>query len=159
MKHLLSALLVLTLFISCTKEIKVKDEENEAPIDYVAKNEQEIVDYIAKNKLEAKKSNSGLYYVITDPGTGTQPTASSNVTVAYKGYFTNGSVFDESDAAGISFGLNQVIKGWTEGIPLLKTGGSGILLVPAHLGYGNNAMGPIPGGSVLIFDVKLIKVN
>jgi FKBP-type peptidyl-prolyl cis-trans isomerase FkpA len=159
MKHLLSALLVLTLFISCTKEIKIKDEENEAPIDYVAKNEQEIVDYIAKNKLEAKKSNSGLYYVITDPGTGTQPTASSNVTVAYKGYFTNGSVFDESDAAGISFGLNEVIKGWTEGIPLLKTGGSGILLVPAHLGYGNSDYSSIPGGSTLIFDVKLIKVN
>ena len=79
-----------------------------------------------------------MYYVITDPGTGTKPTASSNVTVAYKGYFTNGTVFDQSDAAGISFGLNQVIKGWTEGIPLLKTGGSGILFVPAHLGYGNN---------------------
>jgi FKBP-type peptidyl-prolyl cis-trans isomerase FkpA len=159
MKHFLSALLALTLFISCTKEKTIKNEENQTPIDYVAKNEQEIVDYIAKNKLEAKKSNSGLYYVITDPGTGTQPTASSNVTVAYKGYFTNGSVFDQSDATGISFGLNQVIKGWTEGIPLLKTGGSGILLVPAHLGYGNDAMGPIPGGSVLIFDVKLIKVN
>jgi FKBP-type peptidyl-prolyl cis-trans isomerase FkpA len=159
MKHFLSALLVLTLFISCSKEKTIKNEENEAPIDYVAKNEQEIVDYIAKNKLEAKKSNSGLYYVITNPGTGAQPTASSNVTVAYKGYFTNGSVFDESDAAGISFGLNQVIKGWTEGIPLLKTGGSGILLVPAHLGYGNSDYSSIPGGSVLIFDVKLIKVN
>jgi FKBP-type peptidyl-prolyl cis-trans isomerase FkpA len=159
MKHLLSALLALTLFISCSKEKTIKNEENKAPIDYVAKNETEIVDYIAKNKLTAQKSDSGLYYVITDPGTGTKPTASSNVTVAYKGYFTNGSVFDQSDAAGISFGLNQVIKGWTEGIPLLKTGGTAILLVPAHLGYGNNDYSSIPGGSVLIFDVKLIKVN
>jgi FKBP-type peptidyl-prolyl cis-trans isomerase FkpA len=150
MKHLLSALLALTLFISCSKDKEV---------DYVAKNEQEIIDYIAKNKLTAKKSETGLYYVITEPGTGVQPTATSNVTVAYKGYFTNGTTFDESQPEGISFGLNQVIKGWTEGIPHFKTGGSGILLVPAHLGYGNNAMGPIPGGSVLIFDVKLIKVN
>ncbi len=156
MKHLLSALVVLMLFISCAKE---KKTTNEAPIDYVAKNEKEIVDYIALNKLTALKSDSGLYYVITDPGTGEQPTASSNVTVAYKGYFTNGTVFDQSDAAGISFGLNQVIKGWTEGIPYFKTGGSGILLVPAHLGYGNSDYSTIPGGSTLIFDIKLLKVN
>jgi FKBP-type peptidyl-prolyl cis-trans isomerase FkpA len=149
MKYLLSALLALTLFISCSK-----DEE----VDYVAKNEQEIIDYIAKNKLTAKRSDTGLYYVITEPGTGTQPIATSNVTVAYKGYFTNGNVFDQN-TAGISFELNQVLKGWTEGIPHFKTGGSGILLVPAHLGYGNNAVGSIPGGSVLIFDVKLIKVD
>lgn len=152
MKHLLSSLLVLTLFISCSKD-------KEKAVDYVAKNDKEITDYITKNNLTAQKSNTGLYYVITDPGTGTQPTASSNVTVAYKGYFSNGTIFDQSKPEGISFGLNQVIKGWTEGIPHFKTGGSGILLVPAHLGYGNNAVGPIPGGSVLIFDVKLISVN
>lgn len=125
MKQLLSTLLVLTLFISCSKDTKTVT-------DYTAKNEQ---------------------------GTGTQPTAASNVTVAYKGYFTNGNVFDQSKAEGISFGLNQVIKGWTEGIPYFKTGGSGVLLIPSHLGYGSTNNGPIPGGSVLIFDVKLISVN
>jgi FKBP-type peptidyl-prolyl cis-trans isomerase len=160
MKHLLSALVALTLFISCGKNKEVTNEEtNGATVDYVAKNDKEITDYIAKNKLNAQKSDSGLYYVITDPGTGAQPTATSNVTVAYKGYFTNGTVFDESKPEGISFGLDQVIKGWTEGIPHFKVGGSGILLVPAHLGYGDSTMGPIPGGSALIFDVKLISVN
>ena len=152
MKHLLSSLLVLTLFISCSKD-------KETAVDYVAKNDKEITDYIAKNNLTAQKSDTGLYYVITEPGTGSQPTATSNVTVAYKGYFSNGTIFDQSKPEGISFGLNQVIKGWTEGIPHFKTGGSGILLVPAHLGYGSNAVGPIPGGSVLIFDVKLISVK
>ncbi|WP_291102143.1 MULTISPECIES: FKBP-type peptidyl-prolyl cis-trans isomerase [unclassified Flavobacterium] len=152
MKHLLSALLALTLFISCSKD-------KGANIDYVAKNEQEISAYITKNNLTAQRSDIGLYYVINDPGTGVQPTATSNVTVAYKGYFTNGTVFDQSSSAGVSFGLNQVIKGWTEGIPYFKTGGSGILLVPASLGYGNNDYNGIPGGSVLIFEVKLISVN
>jgi len=152
MKQLFSALLVLTLFISCSKD-------KEANIDYVAKNELEIKAYIAKNNLTAQRSDSGLYYVINEPGTGAQPTAKSNVTVAYKGYFTNGTVFDQSSAAGIPFGLNQVIKGWTEGIQYFKTGGNGILLVPAHLGYGNYDYSRIPGGSVLIFDVKLISVN
>jgi FKBP-type peptidyl-prolyl cis-trans isomerase FkpA len=149
MKYALFAL-VLMFFTSCSG-----DKE----IDYVAKNEKEITEYIAKNNLNAQKSDSGLYYVINEAGTGTQPTASSNVTVAYKGYYTNGSVFDESSSAGISFGLNQVIKGWTEGIPYFKVGGNGMLLVPAHLGYGSSDRNGIPGGSVLIFDVKLIKVN
>lgn len=152
MKHLLSALFALTLFISCSKN-------NETVTDYTAKNEQEIKDYIAKNGLTAQRSDSGLYYVISNPGTGANPTATSNVTVAYKGYYTNASVFDQSSAAGIPFGLNQVIKGWTEGIQYFKPGGNGILLVPAHLGYGSYNFKGIPGGSVLIFEVKLISVN
>jgi FKBP-type peptidyl-prolyl cis-trans isomerase FkpA len=160
MKHLLTALVALTLFISCNKNKEVTNEvTKEETVDVVAKNDKEITDYIAKNKLKAEKSDSGLYYVINEPGTGAQPTAKSNVTVAYKGSFTNGSIFDQSGPEGISFGLDQVIKGWTEGIPHFKAGGSGILLVPAHLGYGNETMGPIPGGSALIFDVKLISVN
>ena len=160
MKHLLTALVALTLFISCNKNKEVTNEPTkEETVDIVAKNDKEITDYIAKNKLKAQKSDSGLYYVINEPGTGAQPTAVSNVTVAYKGYFLDGTVFDESKQEGISFGLDQVVKGWTEGIPHFKAGGSGILLVPAHLGYGNETMGPIPGGSALIFDVKLISVN
>jgi FKBP-type peptidyl-prolyl cis-trans isomerase FkpA len=150
MKKILFVLVLATLFISCSK-----DKE----IDYVAQNEQEIIAYIAKNHLTAQRSDSGLYYVINDAGTGAQPTATSNVTVAYKGYFTNGNVFDQSKAEGLSFPLQKVIKGWTEGITYFKEGGSGILLVPAHLGYGSNDSGPIPGGSVLIFEVKLISVN
>lgn len=149
MKSLLTAFLALTLFISCSKD----------NVDYVAQNEQEIKDYIAKNNLTAQRSDSGLYYVILNQGTGANPTATSNVTVAYKGYFTNGTVFDQSSAAGISFNLNQVIKGWTEGMQYFKPGGNGILLVPAHLGYGNSNYKSIPGGSVLIFDVKLNSIN
>lgn len=152
MKQLLSTLLAMTLFISCSKDI-------ETATDYTAKNEQEIKDYLLKNNLTAKRSTSGLYYIINEPGTGTQPNAASNVTVAYKGYFTNGNVFDQSKAEGISLTLNKVIRGWTEGIPYFKTGGSGVLLIPSHLGYGSTNNGPIPGGSVLIFDVKLISVN
>ena len=152
MKYSLMAL-AFTILISCESDKKSED------IDYVAKNDQEITAYIAENNLEAQKSNSGLYYVINEEGTGAQPTATSNVTVAYKGYYLNGKVFDQSDENGISFGLQQVIKGWTEGIPYFKEGGNGILLVPAHLGYGNNNYSGIPGGSVLIFDVSLISVN
>ena len=155
MKYVLVAFVSL-LFVSCLPDLK-SDIETQ-PVDYTVQNEKEIVDYIAKNNLNAQKSDTGLYYVITEPGTGKQPTASSDVRVAYKGYFTSGKIFDQSKPEGIDFGLYQVIKGWTEGIQYFKEGGSGVLLVPAHLGYGNGRPG-IPGGSVLVFDVKLIKVN
>jgi FKBP-type peptidyl-prolyl cis-trans isomerase FkpA len=73
---------------------------------------------LPKNKLNAIKTGTWLYYVINESDWD-QPKATSNVPVAYKGYFTNGSVFDEKQTR-ISFGLNQVIKGWTEGIPFFK---------------------------------------
>ena len=153
MKSILFVLVSL-LFVSC-----LSDGGTSKSIDYTVQNEKEIVDYVAKNKLTATRTDSGLFYIVNEPGTGAHPTATSNVTVAYKGYFTNGNVFDQSKPEGISFGLQQVIKGWTEGIPQFKAGGSGLLLIPARLGYGSNDSGPIPAGSVLIFEVKLISVN
>jgi FKBP-type peptidyl-prolyl cis-trans isomerase FkpA len=128
-------------------------------IDYEAQNEIDILKYIDDNSLEATKTDSGLYYVINEEGTGARPTANSNVTVDYKGYFLDGTVFDESNSDGLSIGLNQVIAGWTEGIQLFKEGGDGVLLIPSNLGYGIRGSGAVPGGAVLIFDVKLIRVN
>lgn len=156
MKYILSAF-VFTLFISCSIDEK---EEIVVKTDFTAENEQEITAYIEEHNLDAIKSATGLYYVIDEPGTGEQPTTTSTVTVAYKGYFSNGFIFDESDAEGVSFGLSQVIAGWTEGIAYFKEGGSGMLLIPSHLGYGslNNSNG-IPGGAVLIFDIELISVD
>ena len=127
--------------------------------DYQGINELEITEYISENNLIATRSDSGLYYVINEEGTGERPTETSNVTVAYKGYFLDGEVFDESDSSGASFNLNAVIEGWTEGIPYFKEGGNGILLIPAHLAYGIYGSSRIPGGTVLIFDVNLISVN
>ena len=149
MKYALIAV-VFSLFISCSKD---KEE------DFTARNEKEITDYIAKNNLNAQKSASGLYYVVNEKGSGAQPTATSDVRVAYKGYFTDGNVFDQSGADGITFNLQQVIQGWTEGITYFKEGGNGILLVPSNLGYGNSDRNRIPGGSVLIFEIKLISVK
>lgn len=157
MKYSFLAIIVL-FFTSCmNNDLEIQPQPE--PIDFTAQNEAEIKTYIADNKLEATRTNSGLYYVINEEGTGKRPIASSNVTVAYKGYYKDKKVFDQSSDSGISFGLNQVIKGWTEGIPLFKEGGNGILLVPSHLGYGSYDYRGIPGGSVLIFEVKLISVN
>jgi len=136
------------IFTSCDKETSFEPQT-----------EADIIAYIEANDLNATRTNSGLFYVINDEGSGTRPTSNSNVTVAYRGYFLDGNTFDQSGDAGISFGLNRVISGWTEGIPLFKEGGEGLLLVPSNLGYGDSRRGSIPGGAVLVFDIKLISVN
>jgi FKBP-type peptidyl-prolyl cis-trans isomerase FkpA len=134
-------------------------QDDDSNINYDKQNETDIVNYISTNNLTAQKTASGLYYVIDNPGQGAQPNINSTVRVSYKGYFTNGEVFDQSNASGISFGLQQVIQGWTEGIQLFKEGGSGKLLIPSRLGYGSKDNRSIPGGSVLIFDITLLEVQ
>lgn len=129
-------------------------------VDYEVENDEEIMNYIAENEIaNTIETGSGLYYVIEEEGTGEYPTESSNVTVAYTGYFTDGEIFDESSASGATFYLDQVISGWTEGIPYFKEGGKGKLIIPSHLGYGIYDYNGIPGGSILIFDIELKSIN
>jgi FKBP-type peptidyl-prolyl cis-trans isomerase FkpA len=128
-------------------------------IDQKAVDEQIITKYISDHQLAARPTGSGLYYVVDTLGSGQHPAANSNVTVDYRGYFTSGVVFDQSPAAGISFNLSGVIKGWQEGIPLFKKGGKGILLIPSALAYGSQGNAKIPANSVLIFDIKLLDVR
>ncbi len=152
-----SAIFLLIFFISCSS-----DNNNDMPeiieqIDYSEQNEEEIIAYISDNNLNATRSDSGLYYVVNEEGTGDKALATDNITVAYKGALTNGNVFDESEE--FTADLNMLIAGWVEGIQNFKEGGSGILLIPAHLGYGGSTIPGIPAGSVLIYDITLISIN
>ena len=109
-----------------------------------------------------KTTASGLRYVVEKEGTGKTPIATDQVTVHYTGYLLNGTKFDSSVDRGqpATFGLNQVIPGWTEGLQLMKEGGKNKLIIPYQLGYGENGMPPvIPAKAWLVFDVELIKVN
>jgi FKBP-type peptidyl-prolyl cis-trans isomerase FkpA len=72
---------------------------------------------------------------------------------------TDGSVFDQSNSAGVSFNLTSVIQGWQEGIPYFKKGGKGKLLIPSALGYGTQGTSGISPNSVLIFDINLLDVK
>ncbi|MBT4790050.1 MAG: FKBP-type peptidyl-prolyl cis-trans isomerase [Halobacteriovoraceae bacterium] len=120
-----------------------------------------LADYMKKNP-KAKKTASGLVYEVLKEGTGKLPTATDKVEVHYHGTLTNGDVFDSSVDRGktISFPLNRVIKGWTEGLQLVKEGGKIKLVIPSELGYGDAGAPPkIPGGATLVFEVELFKVN
>ena len=105
---------------------------------------------------------SGLQYQVLTAGQGdTYPIQRSKVKVHYHGTLLDGTVFDSSVERNepISFGLNQVIKGWTEGLQLMVVGEKTRLFIPAKLAYGNYKTGKIPPGSLLIFDVELLAIN
>ena len=131
------------------------------------KKEEERVEknktFLAEN---AKKEGivslpSGLQYKVIKEGTGVQPTETSTVKVHYEGTLIDGTIFDSSIKRGepIEFQLNRVIKGWTEGVQLMKKGAKYKLYIPTELGYGSQPMGNIPPNSTLIFDVELLDVK
>lgn len=118
--------------------------------------------FLEKNKTKpgVMTTASGLQYEVITAGTGDKPTAQDSVTCNYKGTLLNGFEFDNSYNRGepITFNLGGVIKGWTEGLQLMSEGAKYKFYVPYTLGYGAHDYGPIPGGSMLIFEVDLIKV-
>lgn len=121
-------------------------------------------DFLAANEAQegVVSTASGLQYKVLEKGAGeVHPTAKSNVKVHYHGTLIDGTVFDSSVDRGtpISFALNQVIPGWTEGVQLMVDGDKFRFYIPSHLAYGNRAAGKIPSGSLLIFDVELIAIN
>lgn len=106
-------------------------------------------------------TESGLQYEVLRAGDGPKPTASQTVEVHYHGTLIDGSVFDSSVQRGetVSFPLNGVIAGWVEALQLMPVGSKWKLYIPAELGYGNRAQGPIPAGSTLVFEVELIAIQ
>ncbi|MCB0705709.1 MAG: FKBP-type peptidyl-prolyl cis-trans isomerase [Saprospiraceae bacterium] len=138
------SLAVCLVISACTKDQLEKDKEK-------------IEKYLDDNGLIAESTDSGIYYIIEEEGTGTEhPNVNSEVTVYYTGYFLDGSFFDGTGGTPATFFLYETIKGWQQGIPLFKRGGKGKLFIPSELGYGSSNYGPIPGNSVLVFNIELV---
>ena len=137
---------------------KAKQEE------MAVKNAKEGKEFLAANaeKEGVVTRPSGLQYKVLEEGGGKSPTKDSTVTVDYKGTLIDGTVFDSSYQRGKSatFGVGDVIPGWTEALPLMKEGAKWRLFIPADLAYGERGAGPVIGpNATLIFDVELKKVD
>jgi FKBP-type peptidyl-prolyl cis-trans isomerase FkpA len=122
---------------------------------------REFADKAAKEQ-GASKLPDGLVYKTLTPGNGPSPAATDKVKVNYEGRLTNGNVFDSSYKRGqpAEFGLNQVIKCWTEGVQKMKVGEKARLVCPSDIAYGDHGHPPtIPGGATLVFDVELLGIS
>ncbi len=154
LKSLLFFLLAVSLLSGCRKG------QLETDIDI-------INDYLDENGLTADRTTSGLHFIIDEPGTGDdKPKNGDVVDVIYKGYFTDGTVFDESEPEE-PFGAllvnpqteaSPIILGWNEGLRLFKEGGKGTIILPSKLGYGRagSPNGDVPPNTVLIFDIEVV---
>lgn len=156
MKFIILAIVIglaIFLFTRHTANKKVATENIEAGKVFLAEN---------KANIAVKETSSGLQYEVLQEGQGTQhPTASSTVKVHYHGTLLDGTVFDSSVARDkpISFPLNRVIAGWTEGLQLMVEGDKYKFFIPSHLAYGDSAAGKIAPGSTLIFEVELLEIK
>ncbi|GAB4311150.1 MAG: FKBP-type peptidyl-prolyl cis-trans isomerase [Bacteroidales bacterium] len=144
--HLIVPVLVsMFLAFGCSK-----DKESQAD-----KDESIIQQYLSDHNEEATRHSTGVYYHIIKEGSGYSPGPDNTARVIYKGWLTDGTVFDES-AEPLDIPVSQVIAGWQVALSLLKPGGKGRFYIPSGLAYGESSPGSIPPNSVLIFDIELV---
>ncbi|MEG1499427.1 MAG: FKBP-type peptidyl-prolyl cis-trans isomerase [Bacteroidales bacterium] len=119
--------------------------------------------FLEKNAKEkgVKQTESGLQYKVIKEGKGKKPLSTDKVKVHYVGTLIDGTEFDSSVKRGepITFPLNGVIPGWTEGVQLMNVGSKYLFYIPSELGYGDRTVSIIPAGSTLIFEVELLEIN
>ena len=140
---------------------RILGERTEKIVERVKKDGEEFIKNFLDCNDEAVKTDSGLVYYEMTAGSGQSPTLSNTVEVHYHGTLTDGTVFDSSVDRGqtISFPLGGVIKGWQEGLAMMKEGGKATLVIPPELAYGEGGSGDaIPPGATLKFEVELFKV-
>jgi FKBP-type peptidyl-prolyl cis-trans isomerase FkpA len=158
MKKILFGFLVAGALSGCLKTNETGNTTctyNECGVVAPANEIQTVKDYLDNNGIAATQHCSGMFYTIDEPGTGDSPNVCNTIAFTYEGKLANGNVFDKSTQP-IVYRLSQLIRGFQNGIPKLKTGGRMHLYIPPSLGYGANASGSVPANSMLIFDVTLV---
>jgi FKBP-type peptidyl-prolyl cis-trans isomerase FkpA len=152
--------------------VRTEAEEKKANEESAGKqkgiDEKMLKDYFEKNNIKASKTASGLYYVVTRDGTGPEGKAGQMFSVNYTGRLLNGKTFDSNtDTAfhhpepfSVEIGKGNVIRGWDEGLQLLKAGSKATLYIPSGLAYGPQDKGAqIPANSILVFDVEILSIE
>lgn len=128
-------------------------------VDYAALDEEIISEYLAENNIQAERHSSGVYYKVINQGDGTSigddPQTDEKITFSYKGYLTNGTVFDDSKGKNLTLNLFSLIPGFQIGVQQTNRLGEVQIFIPSSWAYGSSQNGSIPANSVVIFDVKV----
>ncbi len=148
------------------KDVKTEEEMMQERDDFIKTQieaeSKMLNEYIATNNITETPTQSGLYFIEIEEGTGKQAVAGDSVSVHYTGSLLNGNVFDSSvqrgEPIGFNLGVQGVIAGWDEGVAMMKVGGKAKLIIPSLIGYGERDMGVIPPFSTLVFEVELVEV-
>ncbi|MDD4085662.1 MAG: FKBP-type peptidyl-prolyl cis-trans isomerase [Bacteroidales bacterium] len=142
--------------------VEYEAEQHQKRIAQIEESQKLLEAFIEQENIEVSPTESGLYYIETERGKGDTPKIGQKVKVHYAGRLTNGLPFDDSYSKGEPFefelGSGRVIKGWDEGIALMREGGKAMLVIPQDLAYGEREMGRIPAFSPLVFEVELIEI-
>jgi FKBP-type peptidyl-prolyl cis-trans isomerase FkpA/FKBP-type peptidyl-prolyl cis-trans isomerase FklB len=148
------------------REAYIAERQSAAAAEQAAladKNLAEAEAFLAENAARegVQVTDSGLQYRVIEQGTGPRPSATDSVTVHYRGTLLDGTEFDSSYARNepISFALDRVIPGWTEGVQLMPVGSKYEFYIKPELGYGAAGGGPIPPNAALIFEVELLGIG
>lgn len=143
-------------------EAEAQEEAQAANAKKAMKEQEDLQAYIQANNITVEPTESGIYFISEKAGTGKAAEAGKTVKVHYTGMFLDGTKFDSSVDRGEPFefqlGVGNVIRGWDEGVAMMKEGGKARLIIPSSMAYGPNDNGPIPGSSTLVFDVELLEV-
>jgi len=162
-KILACALIASIVFTSCLKKdsgCSYSDPTAVAP----DSEQHNLKSYLDSSGISATLNTKGFYYTVVTQGTGKTPVQCSQITVAYRGWLTNGNVFDQQPNTVFN-SLGSLIDGWREGIPLINKGGEIRLYVPPSLGYGAKGITDnygnivVPPSSIIIFDISLTDVQ
>jgi len=155
MKKILFALsVVIILFAAdgCIRDSVCKNKTVESE-------QATIVNYAATQGISATAHSSGLYYQVTNPGSGPAPVSGSQISIKYTGKLLDGTIFDDQSANPVVYALNGMIQGFQIGLKLIQKGGTIKLIVPSSLAYGCNGFGSVPGNSILYFEIELVDVQ
>ncbi len=140
-----AALLLLALAVGCNKE------------DQLELDRKAIERYLTDHNLSATEHESGMFYIIDEPGSGGSPMLEDTVTVRYKATYLDDVVLDETvGSETASFQLNDLIAGWRIGIPLLQKEGKGTFFIPSYLAYGGTPPQGVRPNAPLRFDIELV---
>jgi len=119
----------------------------------------EISTYLKEKKIDAERTETGLYYHIIEEGDGPEIPFDAIITVNYKGYLTNGRAFDSQLGEPVELHLKRLVKGWREAMLYMNVGTKAQLFIPPHLGYQVQEKEGIPANSVLIFDIHILELK